>query len=120
MTFRVTTYKQAFEQVLGMKFDEKLQEFVKKLEEEGHTEKSIAFSIWKTQDKLTQFKGDPRFLGILKNEILKYSWRKGDPRWDDYWKKRNEQEKVKSKVKTINDYTKEEIEASLAKLGVLK
>lgn len=117
---KITTYYQAFEVVLDMRLNENIYKFLKQLEAEGHTEKSISYSIWRTQNKLIQYKGDPRFFSILRNEILKYSWTKNDPRWDDYWKKRNEQEKVKSKVKTINDYTKEEIEASLAKLGVLK
>ena len=92
---KITTYKQAFEQVLGMEFDKKVQDFVKRLEEEGHTEKSIAFSIWKTQEKLMRFKDDSRFLGILKNEILKYSWRKNDPRWDAYWEKKKEEQQAK-------------------------
>lgn len=95
MSYRITTYKDAFEGVLGIKFDEKLQAFVKTLEEEGHTEKSISYSIWRSQEKLSKFKHDARFLGVLKNEILKYSWPKGDPRWNNYWKKKNEEERVR-------------------------
>lgn len=101
MPYRITTYKQAFEDVLGIKFTDRWEQFVKRLEQDGHTEKSIAFSIWKTQDKLLRFKDDSRFLSILKNEILKYSWPKGDPRWDIYWKKKNEEEKAKKIAEEI-------------------
>lgn len=94
MPNRVTTYKEAFEGVLGMKFDEKLKEFIKKKEAEGHTEKSICFTIWKMQHKLCVFKGDSRFLSVLNNEIEKWSWKKDDPRWDEYWKRKKEAEKA--------------------------
>ena len=120
---KITTYKQAFEQVLEMEFDKKLQDFVKRLEEEGHTEKSIAFSVWKTQEKLMRFKKDTRFLGILKNEILKYSWRKGDPRWDSYWEKKKEEEQAKKYIEALEfkkkqddiEYEDKKIEKSLEK-----
>lgn len=92
---KITTYYQAFEQVLGIRLNEEIYNFLKRLENDGHTEKSISYAIWRTQDKLVKFKGDSRFFGVLKNEILKYSWTKNDPRWDDYWKKRNEEEKAK-------------------------
>lgn len=92
---KITTYEQAFEQVLGIKFDDKLKVFVKALEKDGHTEKSISYTIWRTQDKLNKFIDDSRFLSILLNEVNKYSWKKNDPRWDTYWKKRNEEEKAK-------------------------
>jgi hypothetical protein len=113
---KITTYNQAFEQILGMRFDDKLQTFVKALEKEGHTEKSIAFSIWKTQDKLKQYKGDTRFLSILLNEIRKYSWAKGDTRWNDYWKKHNEEEKAKK----ITDELKKQQAAENRKIGIEK
>jgi uncharacterized protein YutD len=117
---RITTYEQAFGLVLGLSFDYKLQKFVAGLEKEGHTEKSIAYSIWRTQDILKQYvknhKYNNEFMVVLKKEILKYSWAKGDPRWETYWKKRNEEEKIKKKIKTINDYTKEEIDLTLKKV----
>jgi len=113
---KITTYYQAFEVVLDMRLNTEIYNFLRQLEAEGHTEKSISYSIWRSQDKLMRFKSDSRFFGILKNEILKYSWAKGDPRWETYWKKRNEEEKIKKKIKTINDYTKEEIDLTLKKV----
>lgn len=105
---KITTYEQAFEQVLGMRFDDKLKSFVKALEKDGHTEKSIAFSIWKTQEKLCNFKGDSRFLSILLNEIKKYSWTKSDPRWNTFWQKKNEENKTKILTEELKQQQKEE------------
>jgi hypothetical protein len=96
MAVRITTYQQAFDGVLGIPFDEKLQRFVKELEKEGHTEKSICFTIWKKQDKLRAFKRDSRFMSILKNEINKWSWKKNDPRWKEYWAKKEEEKRAET------------------------
>lgn len=104
MPYRVTTYKQAFEEVLGIDFDDELQRFVKELEKEGHTEKSISFAIWRTQDKLRAFMGDSRFLSILRNEINKWSWKKGDPRWEEYWRRKREAEKAKAMRRELENY----------------
>jgi len=90
MPNRVTTYSQAFLGVLGIPMDAKIKEFIKKLESEGHAEKGISFSIWRSQDKLNAFKYDRRFMSILENEINKWSWKKDDPRWTEYWNKKNE------------------------------
>lgn len=87
---RYPDYKYEFEIILGIKYNDAIKEFIKKLESEGHTQKGISYAIYKQQDKLSMYKNDPRFLGILRNEINKYSWKKGDPRWNEYWKnKRN-------------------------------
>lgn len=110
MPYRVTTYKMAFEGVLDIKIDDKIKRLIKELEEEGHTEKSISFAIWKAQDKLCAFKRDNRFISILRNEINKWSWKKGDPRWDEYWKKRKESEKAKRMRQEIENYNKDEFE----------
>lgn len=91
---RITTYKQAFEEVLGIEFDEKLKKFVSELEGDGHTEKSIAFSIWRTKDTLLNHIKEDYFLRMLKNEILKYSWSKDDTRWKEYSKAKNIEEKI--------------------------
>lgn len=96
MAYRVTTYKQAFEGELGLVFGGKLKAFVAKLEREGHTEKSICFTIWKKQEKLSIYKHDPRFFSILANEVNKWSWKKDDPRWKDYWQKKNEEKKAEA------------------------
>jgi len=94
MAYRIERYEQAFD-LIEVAFDEKMRDFVKRLEREGHTEKSICFSIWKSQDKIRAFNRDSRFLGILKNEINKWSWKKDDSRWKDYWTKKNEEKRAK-------------------------
>jgi hypothetical protein len=68
---------------------------INRLEGEGHSEKSICFAIWKAQDKLLKFRQDTRFLSILENEIKKWSWPKGDPRWDKYYEKKAESNKMR-------------------------
>ena len=108
MSDRVTSYTQAFLGVLGMPIDAKIKEFVKKLEQDGHTEKGISFSIWRSQDKLNAFKNDRRFMNILTNEINKWSWRKDDPRWVDYWDKRNELEKATNMRREIDSNMQDE------------
>lgn len=95
MAYRITNYADAFS-LIGIDDTPKLREFIKNLEKEGHTEKSICFSIWKQQDKLRNSTSVSGFLWILKNEILKYSWPKGDIRWQNYWDKKNEQKKATS------------------------
>lgn len=104
MSSRITTYEDAFGKVLEMEFTEGLRGFCKGLEAEGHTERSIAFTIWKTQEKLRMYKYDTRFLAVLKNEVNKYSWKKGDPRWDEYWAKKREQEKARTYKKELDAY----------------
>ena len=103
--YRITTYQQAFEEVLGIAFDERLKKFVTGLEKDGHTEKSISFAIWRTKDELEKYVsmlfevGFDNFLVVLKNEICKYSWTKDDPRWEKY--KSNKERDIK-----INEYAK--------------
>lgn len=98
MSYRkVTTYDEAFP-LIGI-YDYKkvkgLEDFLLRMESEGHSERSIAFTIWKKQDKLRMFRKDERFFSIFRNEIKKYSWTKNDPRWEEYNKKKAEQERVK-------------------------
>jgi len=102
MPNRVTTYSQAFIGVLGIPIDAKIKVFLKRLEQEGHTEKGISFGIWRSQDKLNSFKNDRRFMSILENEINKWSWRKDDPRWTEYWNKKNEVVRVERLRKEID------------------
>jgi len=108
MPIRITTYKQAFEDVLGVPFDEKMQAIVRELEKEGHTEKGISFAIWRSQDKLLAFKRDSRFISILKNEINKWSWKKDDPRWVEYWNRKREEERAERIRKEIDACIQEE------------
>jgi hypothetical protein len=106
--YRIVTYKQAFEEVLGVAFDERLKKFVAELEKEGHTEKSISFAIWRTKDELQKYSsalyliGFDNFLNVLKEKILKYSWTKNDPRWDEYKKKKNREVKINEYAKRLN------------------
>lgn len=110
MAFRVTTYEQAFEGVLGVSMGDKVRAFINRLEQAGHTEKSIAFAIWKTQDKLMAYRQDNRFFSILENEINKWSWRKDDPRWKEYWKKKEEEKRAISLRKELNAIRNDEYE----------
>jgi hypothetical protein len=107
MSNRITTYEDAFTKVLEMEFTEPLRKFVKGLEAEGHTEKSISFTIWKKQEKLKVYKHDERFRAILRNEVNKYSWKKDDPRWEEYWNKRNESERVRKEAERLREHKKE-------------
>ncbi len=105
--YKIISYKQAFEEVLGLKFDETLKEFVKKLEKDGHTEKSISFAIWRTKETLLeQLDLSVSFLDTLRREILKYSWTKDDPRWNEYKKRKITEIKVNEYVKKlkVNDF----------------
>lgn len=104
MSVRVTTYKQAFEGVLGMPIDDKVNGYIKKLESEGFVEKGIAFAIWKKQEKLMVYRKDSRFFPILRNEVKKYCWKKDDPRWDEYWKKKNEETRAKKLQGALDSY----------------
>jgi hypothetical protein len=99
---KIVTYKDAFE-LIGVKQGDKINSLIKSMESEGHTEKSISFSIWRSREKLRAFKNDSRFLTILKNEIRKWSWPKNDPRWIEYWDRKNEEKKAELIRKEIEE-----------------
>jgi hypothetical protein len=67
----ITTYRKAFA-LIDMNESQISKKHIDILLEEGYFEKSIAYSVWKSQDKLNQFKGDPRFWTILMNEVRKH------------------------------------------------
>lgn len=114
--YKVTRYEDAF-QLIDLNFTDELKDFVKSMETEGHTEKSICFTIWKTQDKLCAFKNDTRFIGILRNEINKWSWKKDDPRWNEYWKKKEQARKAELIRKEIDkEYEYKNIDDNLKKI----
>lgn len=93
---RINSYSEAFEVVLKIEISEKLFNLLKKLESEGHTEKSICFSICKAYRELNENKENEKsFLELLEESVNKWSWKKDDPRWQEYWKKKEEQEKAK-------------------------
>ena len=112
MPNRVSTYTQAFLGVLGIPIDTKIKGLLNKLEQDGHTEKGISFSIWRSQDKLNAFKYDRRFISILTNEINKWSWKKDDPRWTEYWNKKNEAVKA--------ERIKKEIDSRIRDIGTME
>lgn len=89
--------------MLGVPFNQKAREVFDDLIADGHTEKSICFSIFKTYDKLARFAGDNRFWSIFKNEILKWSWPIGDPRWEQYNQRKKVIEKIKSEQQAYKD-----------------
>lgn len=99
---KITTYFQAFNVVLGMEINDKIKRAIADLEAEGHAERNICFAIWRTQDKLLAFKRDNRFISILKNEVNKWSWKNADPRWKEYWNKKNEEKKAAAIRKEID------------------
>jgi hypothetical protein len=107
--YRIVTYKQAFEDVLGLKFDERLKRFVSNLEKQGHTEKSISYAIWRTRETLLNYvpmeDSDIVFSGfmeILRFEISKYSWTKDDPRWKEHDKNKKREVKINEYAKRLN------------------
>ncbi len=109
MPYRINTYEEAFD-LIGVALTDNVRAKLKKLELEGHTEKSICFVIWKTQAKLMAFKYDNRFWGVFVNEVNKWSWKKDDPRWDEYWKRKKEAERAEAIRKEITRVNRDEKE----------
>jgi len=90
---KITTYGQAFG-LIHVSITGRAMAIVKNMEKQGHNEKSISFAIWKSKDKLCDFRNDPRFESIFINEIRKWSWPNGDPRWKEFHKKKEEEQKA--------------------------
>lgn len=101
-SYRIVTYKQAFEEVLEIDFNNQLKKLVSDLEKQGHTEKSISYAIWRTKEKLLENINEEYFVDVLRSEILKYSWAKDDKRWNDYNKKKNREIKINEYAKKLN------------------
>ena len=93
MAVRITKYEQAFD-LICVPYNDKAIATMARLEKEGHSEKSICFAIWKESEYLYKRRRDERFWGILVNTIKTWSWPKGDPRWDAYWKRKNEEKRL--------------------------
>jgi hypothetical protein len=93
MPVRITTYDQAFE-LLGVQQSAKIKSILAKLEKEGRNEKSICFALWKSQESIRKFRGDPRFYAVFENEIKKWSWSRDDPRWKEYNQRKIEESKA--------------------------
>ncbi len=95
MPVRITTYAEAFE-MLNIRPNDKIKGIVSRLEHEGRSEKSICYALWKSQEKIRKFRGDPRFYSVFENEIKKWSWSRDDPRWIDYNKRKEEEAKAEA------------------------
>ena len=53
----------------------------------GYTNKGVAYIATKYEEKLMEFKNDPRFDNIFINYVVKYALLPGDPRWERREKK---------------------------------
>lgn len=104
---RITRYDQAFDLINVAYPTEKARSVISMLEREGHSEKSICFSVWKGQENLRKLRRDSRFWGAFVNTVRKWSWPKNDPRWDDYWKRKKEEERARAEEERVR---KEEAE----------
>ena len=80
---RIVNYDQAFS-LIDAPMTERVKFILKKLEQEGHTQRGICYAIWREQEKLLSFRRDNRFCSILENAIRKWSWPKNDKRWVSY------------------------------------
>lgn len=72
---KIAKYAEAFD-IIGVSMGDKVKNFIKALEAEGYYEKSICYAIWRGQEKIMQYKGDPRFLSVLQNEVRKYGFKR--------------------------------------------
>ena len=106
MSVRITNFNQAFS-IIGKPMDDKAKSVIKMLLREGHSEKSICFSVWKGQENLRKLRHDSRFWGAFVNTVRKWSWPKDDPRWDNYWKRKKEEEKAKLEEERLRKEMKE-------------
>lgn len=104
MPVRIQTYEQAFN-LIKVPYDAEAKRIIAKLEAEGHNEESICFAIWKEQKYLILKGNSMGFWKIFIKQITKWSWPKGDPRWDKYWKKKDEAAKAKQIKKIKEDKT---------------
>ena len=105
MAAKITTYREAF-WAIKAPLNENAYKMIRRLEKQGHTEKGVSFAIWRERDNIISHKGEPNFLQHMEQEIRKWSWPIGDPRWNDYWARKAEEEKAK-KIDELVD--KEEI-----------
>lgn len=72
---KITRYEDAFD-LIGINIGDRVKRFIKLLENEGYNERGICYAIWKSQNKIMQYKGDTRLLSILANEVRKYAFRR--------------------------------------------
>lgn len=89
---KVTTYKQAFEGLLGVRLTENVQIKLLTIERQGYFERNICYAIWKDREKLLKFKGDSRFWSVLFNSVKLHCFKKDDPRWKQILQDKKEKE----------------------------
>ena len=94
MYAKLTNYTDALNQ-LDIRLNDNSLSNLKKIEQQGWTERSICFAISKSLDKLTKYRRDNRFWSILLNEVRKHSFKINDPRWEEVNKKRIDAENLK-------------------------
>lgn len=112
---RIETYQDAF-WLVRVPLNDTARQILKELEQQGHTEKSISFAIWRGQKNIIDYKGTSKFWEKFKTEILQWSWAKGDPRWDDYHRRKEAEEKLKRQQQMLlyqQGRLEEEIEKDL-------
>jgi hypothetical protein len=106
MPTRISTYAEAFD-MLNIRSNDRIKGTLARLEKEGRSEKSICFALWKSQERIMQFRGDTRFYSVFENEVRKWSWGKDDPRWIEHNKKKAEQEKAEELKKEAEKLRRE-------------
>jgi len=100
---RITEYLHAF-RVIHVPFDNKAKLIVKMLERGGRTEGSICFAIWKEKDTLIEHSKNKDFWKVFGEAVNKWSWAKDDPRWIEYKKKKEAEERAKlAQEKMVKD-----------------
>jgi hypothetical protein len=72
---KIEKYQDAFD-LISISYNDKAKYYIKQLEQESYREKNICFAIWKSQDKLLQFRSDDRFWNIFMNEVRKIAFKK--------------------------------------------
>lgn len=93
MPIRVTNYVQALK-LVGVDLVGEVYTTIRLLEDEGRSEKGIAYAIWKEQNKLKFHRHDSIFCKVLIECARKWAWTKNDPRWTEYNKRKEEEEKA--------------------------
>jgi len=89
MYVRFRSYEQLF---ASLGFALPLTNFVKNklayIERQGWTEVGICYAASRSFSKLYELKRDNRFWSVFLNEVKKWAYKKGDPRWEEYNKRK--------------------------------
>lgn len=93
-------YERAFREI-GVFYDSKAKAILNELESEGRTEGSICYALWKERELLRLHRDKPDFWIVFKESVQKWSWAKDDPRWEDWRKKKDAQDKARKRQEEI-------------------